>query len=123
MNPTIDISVKTRFVEEQSVAEKGQFVFAYTITIANQSSISVQLKSRHWIITDKRNQIQEVKGIGVIGQQPVLEPGSSFTYTSSAMLATETGTMEGSYQMCTENNENFSVPIPAFVLIHPKKLH
>jgi ApaG protein len=123
MNPTIDISVKTRFVEEQSVAEKGQFVFAYTITIANQSTTSVQLISRHWIITDNRNQIQEVKGVGVIGQQPVLAPGSSFTYTSSAMLATETGTMEGSYQMCTENNENFSVPIPAFLLIHPKKLH
>jgi ApaG protein len=123
MNPTIDISVKTRFVEEQSVAEKGQFVFAYTITIANQSATSVQLISRHWIITDNRNQIQEVKGLGVIGQQPVLEPGSSFTYTSSAVLATETGTMEGSYQMCTESNENFSVPIPAFLLIHPKKLH
>jgi ApaG protein len=123
MNPTIDISVKTRFVEEQSVAEKGQFVFAYTITIANQSATSVQLISRHWIITDSRNQIQEVKGLGVIGQQPVLEPGSSFTYTSSAVLATETGTMEGSYQMCTESNENFSVPIPAFLLIHPKKLH
>jgi ApaG protein len=123
MNPTIDISVKTRFVEEQSVAEKGQFVFAYTITIANQSGTSVQLISRHWIITDNRNQIQEVKGLGVIGQQPVLEPGSSFTYTSSAVLATETGTMEGSYQMCTESNENFSVPIPAFLLIHPKKLH
>lgn len=123
MNPNIEISVKTRFVDEQSVTEKGQFVFAYTITISNQSDISVQLISRHWIITDSRSQVQEVKGLGVVGQQPVLEPGSSFTYSSSAMLATETGTMEGSYQMCTEAKENFSVPIPAFLLIHPKKLH
>lgn len=123
MNPVIDISVKTRFVEEQSQIEKAQYVFAYTITIANRSEVQVQLISRHWIITDSRNQIQEVKGLGVIGQQPMLEPGTSFTYSSSAMLTTESGTMEGSYQMRTEAQEMFSVPIPSFLLIHPKKLH
>lgn len=123
MNPVIDISVKTRFVEEQSQIEKAQYVFAYTITISNKSEVQVQLISRHWIITDSRNQIQEVKGLGVIGQQPILEPGTSFTYSSSAMLTTESGTMEGSYQMRTDTQELFSVPIPSFLLIHPKKLH
>jgi ApaG protein len=123
MNPPIEISVKPQYIESQSDPVQAKYVFAYTITIANLSDKTTQLISRHWIITDDKNQIQEVKGLGVVGQQPKLEPGSSFTYTSSAILATENGIMTGSYQMRLEDNTNFEVPIPTFALVHPKNLH
>lgn len=123
MNPQIEISVKPRYVQSESDPQQSKFVFAYTITIANLSEKPAQLMSRHWIITDDKNQIQEVKGVGVVGQQPRLEPGSSYTYTSSAILATENGTMAGSYQMRLDDNTEFEVPIPTFALVHPKNLH
>jgi ApaG protein len=123
MNPQIEISVKPRYVPSESDPQQSKFVFAYTITIANLSEKPAQLMSRHWIITDDKNQIQEVKGLGVVGQQPRLEPGSSYTYTSSAILATENGTMTGSYQMRLDDNTEFDVSIPTFALVHPKNLH
>jgi len=123
VKPQIEVFVKPQYIESQSNPVQEKFVFSYTITIANQSEIPAQLISRHWIITDDKNQIQEVKGLGVVGQQPRLEPGSSFTYTSSAMLATENGIMEGSYQMRLDDNTEFDIPIPTFALIHPKNLH
>lgn len=123
MNPQIEISVKPQYIESQSDPVQSKFVFSYTITIANHSEEPAQLIGRHWIITDDKNQIQEVKGVGVVGQQPRLESGSSFTYTSSAMLATENGIMSGSYQMRLDDNTEFEVPIPTFALVHPKNLH
>ena len=123
MNPQIEISVKPQYIESQSDPLQSKFVFSYTITIANHSKGPAQLIGRHWIITDDKNQIQEVKGVGVVGQQPRLESGSSFTYTSTAMLATENGIMSGSYQMRLDDNTEFEVPIPTFALVHPKNLH
>ncbi len=123
MNPQIDIVVKPQYIESQSDPLQSKFVFSYTITIANHSEKPAQLISRHWVITDDKNQVQEVKGLGVVGQQPRLEPGSNFTYTSSAVLATENGIMVGSYQMRLDDSTEFEVPIPAFALVHPKNLH
>ncbi len=123
MNPQIDIFVKPQYIESQSDPLQSKFVFSYTITIANHSEKPAQLISRHWVITDDKNQVQEVKGLGVVGQQPRLEPGSNFTYTSSAVLATENGIMVGSYQMRLDDSTEFEVPIPAFALVHPKNLH
>ncbi len=123
MNPQIDIFVRPQYIESQSDPLQSKFVFSYTITIANHSEKPAQLISRHWVITDDKNQVQEVKGLGVVGQQPRLEPGSNFTYTSSAVLATENGIMVGSYQMRLDDSTEFEVPIPAFALVHPKNLH
>ena len=97
--------------------------FSYTVTISNHGIENVQLLSRHWLITDGQNKVQEVKGEGVIGEQPTIVPGSQFSYTSSAMLETATGTMEGSYQMLSQSGENFNTPIPLFMLSRPGALH
>ena len=120
-----DISVKTRtvYVPEQSDATNDCYVFAYTITIRNTGTVTAQLISRHWIITDASNRVQEVKGLGVIGEQPLLQPGETFEYSSGSVLATAVGTMRGSYQMRAADGTEFDAEIPEFTLSMPRVLH
>ncbi|MBI2316928.1 MAG: Co2+/Mg2+ efflux protein ApaG [Betaproteobacteria bacterium] len=119
----ITVSVRTQFVPQQSDEAGSRFVFAYTITIHNTGNVPAQLVSRHWIITDARNQVQEVRGLGVVGAQPLLKPGESFEYTSGTAIATAVGTMRGSYQMVAEDGTQFEAPIPEFALAVPRVLH
>lgn len=119
----IKIKVKTGYLDEHSQPEQNRFAFAYTITIENNSDKPAQLLSRHWIITDANNVIQEVQGMGVVGQQPRILPGDSYTYSSGAVLETQVGTMEGTYQMQSDKGERFNIPIPAFSLTRPQALH
>lgn len=119
----VAVSSQTQYVPEQSDEEQGRFVFAYTITLRNNGSVSAQLISRHWVITDGRNQVQEVRGLGVVGAQPLLKPGESFEYTSGTAIATPVGTMRGSYQMVAEDGTRFDAPIPEFTLSVPRVLH
>jgi ApaG protein len=119
----IDINARVNYLAEQSDEDDGRFVFAYTITLTNASNTPVQLISRHWIITDSENHVQEVRGKGVVGEQPVLKPGQSFEYSSGTVLATQVGTMQGSYQMLAEDGTEFEAPIPMFVLSVPRVLH
>jgi ApaG protein len=119
----VTVSSQTQFVPEQSDEASDRFVFAYTITIRNTGTVPAQLISRHWIITDARNQMQEVRGLGVIGAQPLLKPGESFEYTSGTAIATPVGTMRGSYQMVAEDGTQFDAPIPEFALSVPRVLH
>jgi ApaG protein len=108
---------------EHSEPEEDRFVFAYTITLINRGTISAQLLSRHWIITDSDSQIEEVRGEGVVGEQPVLKPGEGFRYTSGAVIETPVGTMHGTYQMVAEDGKEFDAEIPRFVLSAPRTLH
>lgn len=119
----IDISVNTAYLADQSDPSADRYVFAYTVTIANVGTVAAQLISRHWIITDAENVTQEVKGLGVIGEQPLLRPGESFEYTSGTAMATPVGTMRGSYQMVAEDGNKFDAEIPAFMLSMPRVLH
>lgn len=119
----IAVSARTTFVPEQSDAEQGRYVFAYTITIKNIGSVPAQLVSRHWIITDANNRVQEVRGAGVVGEQPFLRPQESFEYTSGTAIATPVGTMRGSYHMVAEDGVEFDAPIPEFTLSMPRVLH
>lgn len=119
----ITVVPRAAYLAEQSDPAKDQYVFAYTITITNTGTIAAQLISRHWVITDAERKVQEVKGLGVIGQQPVLKPGESFEYTSGASIATAVGTMRGSYQMVAEDGLAFDAPIPLFTLSVPRTLH
>jgi len=119
----IQVRVKTVFVPSQSDPDSNRFVFAYTVTITNTGSETAQLLTRHWIITDANNKTQEVKGEGVIGEQPVLKPGASFQYTSGTVIETPVGTMGGSYQMQAEDGTGFDAPIPPFTLAMPRTLH
>jgi ApaG protein len=119
----IQVDVLTQYLPDQSDAETGRFVFSYTIDIRNTGTVSAQLISRHWIITDAEGQIQEVRGLGVVGHQPLLAPGAHFEYTSGCALATPVGTMQGSYQMTAEDGLQFEAPIPEFVLSMPRTLH
>ena len=119
----IKVTARTTFIPEQSDVNKGRFVFAYTITIANTGSVPAQLISRHWIITDSNNQVQEVRGKGVVGEQPRLRPNESFEYTSGTAIATPVGTMRGSYQMVAEDGVEFDATIPEFTLSMPRVLH
>jgi ApaG protein len=116
---SIRITVKPAFLEEQSQPDEGYYVWAYTITIENQSEETVTLKTRYWRITDGKGQVQEVRGAGVVGEQPTLKPGDSFEYTSGAPLPTPSGFMVGSYQMETAQGEPINVEIPAFSLDSP----
>ncbi len=116
-------SSQTQYVAEQSDEQNGRYVFAYTMTIRNTGSIPAQLISRRWIITDGRNQVQEVRGLGVVGAQPLLKPGESFEYTSGTAIATPVGTMRGSYQMVAEDGTQFDATIPEFTLSVPRVLH
>ena len=120
-----DISVKTRtvYIADQSDPANDRYVFAYTITITNSGSTAAQLVSRHWIITDATDKVQEVRGKGVVGEQPHLRPGESFEYTSGSAIATPVGTMRGSYQMVADDGTKFDVAIPEFTLSMPRVLH
>jgi ApaG protein len=115
----IEVIVEPTFLPERSSAEDGRFFWAYTIVIVNSGRETVQLKTRHWIITDGTGRNQEVHGEGVIGEQPVLEPGERFEYTSGVPLSTASGFMTGSYQMVTESGEPFDIDIPTFSLDSP----
>lgn len=119
----IDVSAKSRFVRDQSSPEENCYVFAYTVTIKNTGAVAAQLKTRHWIITDAQGQVQEVRGDGVVGEQPRLEPGESFRYTSAAMLETPVGTMHGSYRMVADDGTEFDAPISPFSLAMPNIVH
>jgi len=117
------VEPKARFIAEQSDPAKNQYFFTYTITITNTGDVEAQLLSRHWIITDADHKVQEVKGLGVVGQQPMLKPGESFEYTSGASIPTAVGTMQGSYQMMATDGKAFDAPIPLFTLSVPRTLH
>lgn len=119
----INVHVQTTYIAAQSVPQQQRFVYAYTITISNQGKIPAQLLSRHWRISDGNDNLQEVKGMGVVGEQPLIAPGESYTYTSGVVLETETGIMEGSYQMRADNGELFDATIPAFALVPPHAIH
>jgi len=119
----VHIAVQVRYLADQSDEADNRYVFAYTITISNQGVRPVQLLSRHWIITDANRHVQEVKGKGVVGEQPVIKPGQSFEYSSGSVLATQVGTMSGSYRMQEVDGGEFDVPIPQFVLSVPRTLH
>ena len=120
-----EITVKTRveYIPDQSNVDLERFVFAYTITITNTGNVAAQLISRHWVITDATDQVQEVRGLGVIGEQPLLKPGESFEYTSGCVIATPVGTMHGSYQMTAEDGTKFDAPVAEFTLNMPRVLH
>jgi ApaG protein len=117
------VSAQTQYLAEQSDEAAGRYVFAYTITLRNTGEVAAQLISRHWIITDAQGLVQEVRGLGVVGAQPLLQPGESFEYTSGAAIATSVGTMKGSYQMVAEDGTRFEAPIPEFTLSVPRVLH
>jgi ApaG protein len=119
----ISVVPKATYVEDQSDPSKDQYVFSYTITISNTGNVTAQLVSRHWIITDANGKVLEVKGLGVVGQQPLLKPGESFEYTSGTHLETAVGTMHGTYQMIAEDGQQFDAPIPSFTLSVPRILH
>ena len=119
----VTVSARTQFLPGQSDEAAGRYAFAYTISIVNDGTVAAQLVSRHWIITDARGQVQEVRGLGVVGAQPLLQPGERFEYTSGAAIATPVGTMRGSYQMLAANGERFEAPIPEFTLAVPRVLH
>ena len=119
----VTVSATTRYVAEQSDESNERFVFAYTITIRNTGELTAKLRSRHWIITDGHEKVNEVRGLGVVGEQPVLKPGESFEYTSGTIIATPVGVMRGTYQMVTEDGVAFDAPIPAFTLAVPRVLH
>ncbi len=115
----IEVTVEPNFQPELSSAEQGRFLWTYTIVIRNSGDEIVQLKTRHWIITDGTGRNQEVRGEGVVGEQPILAPGERFEYTSRVPLATSSGFMTGSYQMMTQKGESFDIDIPAFSLDSP----
>jgi ApaG protein len=115
----IEVRVTPRFLEERSSPDKGQYFWAYTIEIVNRGSETVQLQSRHWRITDAQGRTQEVRGAGVVGEQPVLKPGQSFEYTSGVPLTTGSGFMAGTYGMISAKGERFDIEIPAFSLDSP----
>jgi len=119
----IAVSAKTQYLADQSDESAGRYVFAYTITIRNAGNVTAQLISRHWVITDAQGLVQEVRGLGVVGAQPVLRPGESHEYTSGTAIATPVGTMRGSYQMVAEDGSRFDAPIPEFTLSVPRVLH
>ena len=119
----IAVSVETRFLDEQSAPRENRFVFAYTITISNHGEVPARLLTRHWIITDANGKVQEVRGDGVIGEQPWMRPGDDFRYTSGAVLETALGTMKGSYEMLADDGTRFDAPIPEFTLSVPRTLH
>lgn len=119
----IEVDVESEFLSAQSEPSEQRFVFAYTITIANTGQVAAQLLSRHWLITDGNGRVQEVRGDGVVGEQPTLAPGDRFRYSSGAMIETPVGSMEGEYRMRAEDGNEFDAPIPPFTLAVPNLLH
>ncbi len=122
-NCGIEINTKTKYLEMQSEPGKNSYAFSYTITIINHRSEPVRLLNRHWIITDQNNKVEEVTGKGVVGQQPLIQPGSTFEYSSGTIIGSEIGDMRGSYTMKTASGELFEAPIPLFVLAIPNMIH
>ena len=119
----ISVVPQPAYLAEESDPSRNRYAFAYTIRVTNNGTVAVQLVSRHWIITDANNDVQEVRGMGVVGKQPRLAPGQSFEYTSGASLVTPVGTMRGAYQMIADDGHAFDAPIPAFTLSVPRVLH
>ncbi len=119
----IDVSIRTAYLPDQSSEEEDRHVFAYTITIENSGTVASQLISRHWVINNGDGSIQEVRGLGVVGEQPLLQPGDSFEYTSGTVISSAVGSMKGCYQMAAEDGIHFDVPIPEFVLSVPRIVH
>ena len=119
----ITVAANATYVADQSDPSRNQYVFSYKITVTNTGSVPAKLISPHWIITDGEHRVQEVKGLGVIGQQPLLKPGESFEYTSGTHLPTPVGTMRGTYQMVAEDGSAFDATIPSFTLSVPRVLH
>ena len=123
MNYAVHVSVKTDYIDGQSDPGSSRFVFSYTVTIENRGDVAAKLLSRHWLITDAEGQRQEVRGEGVVGEQPHLAPGETFRYTSGAILETPVGAMEGSYRMVADDGHEFDAPIAAFSLAVPGMMH
>ena len=117
------VEAKPQYIESQSSPTKERYVFAYTITITNAGAVPAKLLSRHWLITDSNGKVQEVKGDGVIGEQPYLKPGESFRYSSGAMIETPIGVMQGKYLMVSDTGDNFKASIPKFTLSIPRTIH
>ena len=123
MNKEFTVIAKTRFLEKESNPEKKEFLFAYTISIENRSDVVATLTHRHWYIVDGNEETQEVQGVGVVGEQPTLQPGEQYQYTSGAVLKTHSGLMHGNYTMRDESGDDFTIEIPPFSLVVPGKLH
>ncbi len=119
----IDVDAVANYLESQSAPEAGRYVFAYTVTLVNSGAVAARLLSRHWLITDGNGKIQEVRGDGVVGEQPHLLPGEAFRYTSATMIETPVGTMQGEYQMIADDGHRFDAAIRPFVLAMPRVLH
>ncbi len=119
----LNVDVKTQYLAEQSDPSQGNYVFTYTITIQNTGTVASQLISRHWVITDANNHVQEIRGLGVVGHQPLLKPGEQFEYTSGTQMATPQGSMFGEYFCVAEDGHQFEAKIPEFVLSLPRTLH
>lgn len=117
------VSVVTEYMQQQSQPEQNRFAFAYHITIQNQGTESAKLLGRHWVIIDANQERKEVRGMGVIGEQPTIEAGASYQYTSGVVLKTPIGTMEGTYQLLDENGDPFNTPIEPFLLSTPNAVH
>ena len=123
VNYNIKVLVGSQYIEAESNPEADRYVFAYTINILNQGNIPAKLLSRHWIITDANNRVQEVKGKGVVGEQPYLKPGEAFQYTSGTMMETPVGSMQGTFQMVADDDHHFDAIIEPFTLALPKMLN
>lgn len=123
LSPHFEVSVTIQYAQTESKPEENYHLFAYRICIHNKGSFSAQLMSRHWIITDGFGQVEEVRGAGVVGQQPKIEAGQKFEYESACPLPTSCGTMRGSYQLVSSNGEHFDIEIPEFYLVAPSALH
>jgi ApaG protein len=122
-HPEFTCSVKVAYLDEQSQPAQGVFAFAYTITIVNNGDIAAQLIARHWVIADAAGHSEEVRGLAVVGHQPLLKPGERFEYTSWTRIATPQGTMRGTFFCMTEQAEPFDVSVPEFMLARPEQLH
>ncbi len=119
----LDVSVTTRYIDDQSAPDRDSYVFTYSVTIKNKGQVGAQLIARHWIITDANNHVEEIRGLGVVGRQPLLKPGEEFEYTSGTSLATPQGSMQGEFLCVTEQGAQFNVEIPEFLLSLPRTLH
>ncbi len=119
----VQVQTESFYIEDQSIPERDQYVFAYRITIRNTGEVAAKLMTRHWVITDANGKVQEVRGEGVVGEQPLLKPGDEFQYTSGAIIETSVGTMKGSYQMVADDGGHFDAEISPFTLAAPRVLH
>lgn len=119
----LTVTVRTQYLDKESDPERSTYLFAYAVTIKNTGQVSAQLISRHWVITDANNHVEEVRGLGVVGHQPLLKPGEQFEYTSGTSLATPQGSMHGTYLCVAEDGEQFEAKIPEFILSLPRTLH